>query len=276
MTLKQIIDTRTPIKMRVITYARDGNTVVIHHEQGYPIIGNFYVFPTKPDKYGGYFFQFVVYYPSCGYALRCESASQWQESDERYDWPNYLPAHSYYAGTEEGFITQMDARMRAHSYIQAAEIRMLKEILSVMRVEGHADVAPYVAYKKQITQEREEKLKREREAREAKRLEEERLAREEHERKLCETAELLRKGGTQLRLDFDCMLELAERLNVPFPLKLKGWVRKELKAVDIVDGDCPRYWLSRHSKSRSTTIGFYMNRLLAALQENPKAGCLSS
>lgn len=81
MTLNEIISTTEAVRIKHITYGRDGNTVVIHHIDVHPVIDNFYVFRTSPDRYGQNNNTLVALFPG-NYALSFNSISRYNDGEE--------------------------------------------------------------------------------------------------------------------------------------------------------------------------------------------------
>lgn len=272
-------------KLRLIGYAKDGDTVVVHRVDGYNVCGNFYVYTTKPNDYGEYSYKFAVNYPTCNYALdayithsmyagdeigitRCIKPANEITAADFIPWKECIPAKSYYPAGEENFFKWMDCVVENHGYMRNTEIRLATEILKVMRVEGHDSVEPYVQYKRVITEERERKDQERKER--AARIEAEREAeaKAQREAKISEVCDALRKDGDCIRMDFSYVPDVAERYGVKIPLRVKGWIMNKLSAIKIQDGKMAGYSYHKTSKrdKGSDTVWGYMDALIQAVR----------
>lgn len=266
-------------KLRVIDYAKDGNTVVVHHVKAYHLIGNYYVYTTKPDEYGDFAYVFVVNYPACNYAMNCrcmansysgdKEGTTLVHSDEIIPWEQVIPKASFYPAGEESFILWMDSRVTNKAFMGLAEIRMAEEILKVMKIAGHADAKSYHKYKAWLKQEQERKSRERWEAQEAHERELEEAARKEHEEALEALREALRKDGERIRADFTLLPEVAAGLGINIPIRTQGWIKKKLKAVTIQDGKMMTYYISKFNKRENGSQSFwaYMEQVLDALRK---------
>lgn len=265
MTLKEIFATE-PTKLRVICFAKDGNTVVTHHEGCYHIAGNYYAY-GKPNQYGGVDADYVVYYPSTKYALKCGYIPERLIDDDRYDWTNDIYTFARYKDTEAEFVKQMDATMECGSWITMAEIRMLDLIFKANQIEGHDSVAPYLEHRERYKKKREEEERRQAEKEQAEELERKMYAEKEHQKMLDETKCILKEGGIKRKPEAKYVLELAELYNVKFPPRVKSWYRKNNPPIRIENGEFTGYYYTHECKSHSESIGKYMNMLLNAIKE---------
>ena len=76
MTIREILENTEARKIKLLQYAKDGNTVVTHHISAHPVVGNFYVYKTEPDEYG-YSIIYVIAAFQCGYGVYVSTMPAW-------------------------------------------------------------------------------------------------------------------------------------------------------------------------------------------------------
>lgn len=275
MTLRSIIETVEPVKVKVVTYAKDGNTVVIHHERIHPIIPNVGIFKTKPDSYGQYSYVLVVHY-ACGYGIQIDGLSRYDEDAEvlRYH-ANFdaegelLPLKEVirricqpYA-TEEAYLQHLDTLAQSGKYLRAADIRLAEEILRTAPEHGLERLQIYRDAQQQYRSRMEQE---EQSRKEERRLQEEQeraaaVARQKQQVKAM--AKKLLRDGRDIPVDVDAIFLLANAYGVTIPINVKGWMRRSLRNITIKDG---RITAWRHYNSPSRTAPQYLMRLIAALR----------
>lgn len=257
MTLNDIITTREPTKLRVIGYAKDGNTPVTHYINGYNVTGNYFVYKDKEDRYGQYNFKFVVNYPLCNYAI--ETYRVWYSyADDDIDWESEIKRVSVYANTEEGFVSQMDDAIANEKYIRTHEIKMLDRMFAVKPINGHSTTTAYVNHRLFI---RDKMIAAERERFEAIQKKESMAFEDGIEH----TKQLLLKGGDRVEVNRVYLFALAERCGCTFPPGLKGWCNKLERLIFKIE-NCEFKGYYYKSKSRGQAIFVYMGMLMNVLK----------
>lgn len=275
MTLRSIIENVQPVKVKVLTYAKDGNTVVVHHEKVHPVIPNAGIFKTKPDAYGQYTYMLVVHY-ACGYGMQIGSLPR---QDEKAEALRYRTSFSDegallsleevirrvcqpYA-TEEAYLQHLDTLAQTGKYLRAANIRLAEEILRT--APGHG-LERLQTYRDARQQHRSRMEQEERNRKEECRLQEEReraAAVAQQKQQVKAMAEKLLQDGRDIPVDVDAIFLLANAYGVTIPINVKGWMRRSLRNITIKDG---RITAWRHYNSPSRTAPQYLMQLMAALR----------
>lgn len=275
MTLRSIIETVEPIKVKVVTYAKDGNTVVVHHEKVHPVIPNVGILKTKPDDYRQYTYVLVVHY-ACGYGIQITSLPRYDEDAEilrhRINFSDegvLLPLEEVirricqpYAN-EDAYLQYMDDLVQNGEAVRAMNIRLAEEILRAAPDHGHERLQTYRDARQRYQNALEQAEQRRKEER-CKREEQKKAAAAAQQKQQMETmAEKLLQDGRDIPVDVDAIFLLATAHGVTIPINVKGWMRRSLAAITIKDG---RITAWRYHKSASHTFHKYMEQLIAALR----------
>ncbi len=276
MTLRSIVETAESIKVKVVTYAKDGNTVVIHHEKIHPVIPNVGILKTKPDDYGQYAYVLVVHY-ACGYGIQITSLPRNDEDAQmlRYrtsfsDEGVVLPLEEVIGricqpyATEEAYLQYMDALAQNGKAVRAMNIRLAEEILRTAPDRGRERLQKYRDARQRYQdalEQAEQRRKEERCKREEQKKED--AAARQKQRMEAMTEKLL-QDGQNIPVDVDAVFLLANAHGVIIPINVKGWMRRSLAAITIKDG---RITAWRYHKSSSHTFHKYMEQLIAALRD---------
>ncbi len=275
MTLRSIIETVPPVKVKVVTYARDGNTVVIHHEKIHPVIPNVGIFQTTPDSYGYYSYALVIHY-DCGYGMRLSSLPRQDEDAEilRYcadfsDAGVLLPLEEVirhicqpYA-TEEAYLQYMDALVQNGEAVRAMNIRLAEEILRAAPDHGHERLQTYRDAQQRYQDALEQAEQRRKEERRKREEQKKANAAARQKQQMEAMTEKLLQDGQNIPVDVDAVFLLAKAHGVTIPINVKGWMRRSLAAITIKDG---RITAWRYHQSSSHTFHKYMEQLIAALR----------
>ncbi len=275
MTLRSIIETVEPVKVKVVTYAKDGNTVVIHHEKVHPVIPNAGIFKTKPDAYGQYSYMLVVYY-ACGYGMQLGSLPRYDEDAETLRYRTSFSDEGVllsleeairricqpYA-TEETYLQYMDALAQNGKAVRAMNIRLAEEILRDAPDHGRERLQTYRDARQRYQDMLEKEEQRQKEERRLQEEEEQAAAAAQQKQQMEAMTEKLLQDGQNIPVDVDAVFLLANAHGVTIPINVKGWMRRSLAAITIKDG---RITAWRYHKSSSHTFHKYMEQLIAALR----------
>lgn len=277
MTIREIMDTTPPVKVKLLTYGRDGNTVVVHHQPMHPVSGNFYVYKTKPDSYEQYSLRFAALFP-CGFAVCFGSLSRYDEESAAI---RYYPSFSAEEGetlpimeviqrmgadyqNSDAFLRRIDAHIAERRFIQRLELRLVAEILRDTPDHGEAMLKRYSAAKEAIDSEREAQRRLASEQRRIEEAAKEQREKDAWERRIQRAERAFMSDGSDIPVDIDALFEIIRRLGVAVPINVKGWMRRNLAFMTIQDGLLSSY---RYRKTPSRTIFEYMNRVLDALRK---------
>lgn len=279
MTIREIIENTPAVKVRLITYARDGQTVVVHHLEAHHIVDNFYVYQTKADEYGNYSFLLIALFP-CRYGVQIGNFVRFDENQEKLPYRTsliddgiYLPVPEYVRKVgadyrdDTSFLRKMDANAANNAYIKKSEIRLAKEMLRSTPDHGEAVLNRYNEAREKRMAEIEERERIKEEQLRLKAEAEEKRRRDEWESRISHVVQKLMAGGKDIPIDADVMFEIIKRTNVDVPISVKGWMRRNMTAVSIEKGRLTGY---RYRKTTSETVYSYFDRILEVLRrEHP-------
>ncbi len=275
MTLRSIIETVESVKVKVVTYAKDGNTVVIHHERIHPIIPNVGIFKTKPDSYGQYSYVLVVHY-ACGYGMQIDGLSRYDEDAEvlRYH-ANFdaegelLPLKEVirricqpYA-TEEEYLQHLDTLAQTGKYLRAADIRLAEEMLRSTPGHGRERLQTYRDARQQYRSRMEQEDQSRKEERRLREEQERAAVAAQQKQQMKAMAEKLLQNGQDIPVDVNAIFRLAKVHGIIIPINVKGWMRRSLCNITIKDGRIAAW---RYYNSPSRTAPQYLMQLMAALR----------
>lgn len=280
MTLNDILSATETVRIKHITYGRDGNTVVIHHIDVHPVTDNFYVFRTSPDRYGQYSNVLVAVFPG-NYALSFDSISRYNDSEdtlmfhssmmdegERMSLEKYVRKRGAAYSSLDALAKDLNERMQDKQHIPLAEIRLFDEMIRL----GHYHDASFPVRLCLYKQERMDELEHRRQLREAEReqkaAEQKRLADEKRKADVASLRLKLLEDG-EVRIDATSLFLLAKQEKIDFPLRLKGWMRKNLHSVIIQNGIVKDYG---YYMSKSTSIMKYLQLLINTLKNSANEG----
>lgn len=275
MTLRSIVETAQPVNVKVVTYAKNGNTVVIHHEKVHPVIPNAGIFKTKPDAYGQYTYVLVVHY-ACGYGIRIDGLSRHDEDAE------YLQYHASFDtggellplkevirricqpyATEEAYLQHLDTMAQTGKYLRAANIRLAEEILRSAPDRGQERLRTYRDARQRYRDTLEQEEQRRKEERRLQKEQEQAAAVAQQKQQMKAMEEKLLQDGRDIPVDVDAIFLLASAYGVTIPINVKGWMRRSLCNITIKDG---RITAWRYYNSPSRTAPQYLMQLIAALR----------
>ena len=247
------------IKMLVVDYAKDGNTVVVKKIPLQHIAGNLY------RAHGEEYCKIYAMFTEHNIGIRLEYISE--DTD-----PQLLLERSIAVGVNsfEQYVNMVQKRISNGSFIQYAQIRLFELTAPDL-------AASCVLARKEYDRRRQEA---EREEKRIKDIEERSFVAENN----LKAAEQLRKA-INLICHGDCnianedveiykgrysskentIINMLFRMYAPAPIKLQGWVNKSLRGVEISDSDILRYTY-RGNKSKS--ICKYMRLLITAIKDD--------
>ena len=276
MTILEILNTTVPVKLKLLTYGRDGNKVVVHYQSMNPITDNLYVYKTKPDDYGQYEYLLASLFP-CGYAVVFGRISRWDEDrntlfyqltwdSTREELPLLDAVHrmSAFYQTNETFLRYMDGLAEQERHISKLHLRLAEEILRESADQGKAVLSRYLEARQSYLELREEKSRIAAEKRKQEDEERQRKRDEAWNARLIKAEQAFREDGTEVAADIDAIFELARRLEVNIPINVKGWMRRSLVAFTIQNGHMTS---CRYKKTASKTIYIYIDRMVAAVRK---------
>lgn len=284
-SIRDAVENTPETPVNVIGYKSDGNTVCIHRVKAHHVADNVYVYATKANEYGRFFWHFVSLF-ACGYALKLDTLQDSEHAKERPDSNynrvtfhyckdfaddgtdcsllDYVRMHNAPFADDAAFLALVNAEMASGRHVSMAFVRMLAEM---------GNQAELIARVMDYRQQREHARQQAQEAREQARLEqekqEEQQRQQEHARALAGCRATLLSEGDRMPVDGALLCELAASLGVSVSLKLKGWVMNKLATVTIEDGRMVMYQYNRQKKTEKGSTAFwpFMHAVLEALHQ---------
>lgn len=270
MTIREILENTEARKIKLLQYAKDGNTVVTHHVSAHLATANFYLRKTDPDEYG-YSIIYVIAAFQCGYGMCVSTMPTWAidmekipSKGEEFSPEGYFKTFFADYANEQAYLARMDKIMAENRYMRNLDIRMAGEILrgSPTFEEKLKEYTKY-KYDHDTRAEKERQVKREKYEKEQ--AEKEKKAQQEHEENLRAFCKQLLDGGNRIAVDADLLFDIAIRLDVSIPIRTKGWIRKNLRTITVSDGRVSEY---QYIGRPSTAFFKYANQILSALQQS--------
>lgn len=252
-------------RLPVYVYASDNNSAVLKRQRLQHISGAAYKDEERKDKYGQSYCRIYAYYPelNIGFWLGGISNPQLRRVDEI---EKMLVANC--AETPEQHIDMMEKELQGDGYIRNLQIAFAR-IAAPERADVYA--ASRLAYLKM----RDERIAK---AVEQKKAEDEAYCQEKKRKMqaaIDEAVNTIRNGGTlhnkkitlyRGRYDsstYSLINYLSRLYDVPFPLKVQGWVNEHLGFVVIQNSKAESY--TSRKNHRSATFFAYMDKLIAAI-----------
>ena len=269
MTIREILENTEARKIKLLQYAKDGNTVVTHHVSAHLATANFYLRKTEPDDYGYYTIQVIPVF-LCGYGFVVTTISRLMIDMEKF--PNkekeisleeYLKTFFADYANEQAYLTRMERIMAENLYMRNLDIRMAGEILRGNPM-FEVKLEEYTKYKYDHDAIVEKERQAKREQYEKEQAEKEKKAQQEHEEKMRAFCKQLLDGGKRIDVDADLLFDIAIRLDVSIPIRTKGWIRKNLRTIAVSNGRISEY---QYIGRPSTVFHEYANQILSALQQ---------
>ena len=270
MTIREILENTESRKIKLLQYAKDGNTVVTHHISAHPVVGNFYVYKTEPDEYG-YSIIYVIAAFQCGYGVYVSTMPTWAidmeklpSKGEEFSPEGYFKTFFADYANEQAYLARMDKIMAENRYMRNLDIRMAGEILRGSPT-FEEKLKEYTKYKYDHDTRAEKERQAKREQYEKEQAEKEKKAQQEHEENLRAFCKQLLDGGNRIEVNADLLFDVAVKVGVQIPIRTKGWIRKSLRTITVSDGKVSVY---QYIGRPSTVFHEYANQILSALQQS--------
>lgn len=269
MTIREILENTEARKIKLLQYAKDGNTVVTHHVSAHLATANFYLRKTEPDDYGYYTIQVIPVF-LCGYGFVVTTISRLMIDMEKF--PNkekeisleeYFKTFFANYANEQAYLARMDKIMAENLYMRNLDIRMAGEILRGSPT-FEEKLKEYTKYKYDHDTRAEKERQAMWEQYEKEQAEKEKKAQQEHEENLRAFCKQLLDGGNRIAVNADLLFDIAGKVGVQIPIRTKGWIRKSLRTITVSDGKVSVY---QYIGRPSTVFHEYANQILSALQQ---------
>ena len=257
-------------RIKIVRYAKDGNTVITKKVKAQNIGSNFYATEPRDGGYGQWKLRDIyIYYPSASIGLYIECADE----SRVVNLPDFID-------TPEGLIAHIDELLKNDQHIRLSLIEVVKYI-------APERVAMYV----KAREFRNHRLEEEREKRRAEQQESYRKEIEETNLKAFnqenECIRIFKENGdirndtiTTAKAEEDgypkttstsIILYLLRKYDIHVPLKTQGWINNSLHTVTIKDGSVTRIAYNRKSVVSNKAIEC-IEMLSQAIQVKEKSG----
>lgn len=274
-TLEQVVQETPEEKIRVLGYAKNGNDLVMHRKAAHRIGENAYIFKTT-DKNQQTYGTLCAMLP-CGYAVEISKGitssmfgySVFRGTSGEKPAIEMCVESASHCKTVESFLAYLNGIVKKNAYLNSLDLRVASDLLP----EASPQLAIYKAYRQEIIAIREARaLERERIEQE----EEERKKKEEEERQSAKRMELCSRlafANGEVDIDPRVLLDLSDRLGIPCPLRLRGWIIQRLSALVFQNGSIVSYRYHRTSKRQNGSNSFwaYIESLLSAIQREKRS-----
>lgn len=234
IALNQTFD--TPYEsIKIVRYAKDGNTVITKKVKAQNIGNNFYATEPREGGYGQWKLRDIyIYYPSVSIGLYIECADE----SRVINLPDFMD-------TPEGLIDYLDKLVKNDLHIRLSLIEVIKYI-APERVEIYMKAREL--RNRRIEEGRAKMIAEQQEAfcKEIKEINQKVLDKErECVRIFLKTGTLDNETITTAKLNKDgypvesrktMLLYLLRKYNIPVPLKTQGWIKNSLYGVTFKDG----------------------------------------
>ena len=271
VTLSSILLSTPEVKIRVLGYARNGNDLVTRRAAAHHVAGNAYLFTTT-NEYGETFGTLCAMLPS-GQAVEIQKGidlptmdaeAVWCGADDRkpiIDACLYLCRHYV---SESAILSHLDSLVETGAFLRSLDLRVASDFLPA----GDPRLLRYQAHREQMLAKQQEiAMERQRQARE----EEERVRKAEKERQAAARAELRAKllaARGEVPVDPRVLLDLSDRLGIPCPIRLRGWIIQRLVSLTFKEAGVVSCRFRRTSKKQNGSASFYL--YIAALLNSLK------
>lgn len=232
--------------IKIVRYAKDGNTVISKKVKAQNIGNNFYATEPREGGYGQWKLRDIyIYYPSISLGLYVECADE----SRVLTLPDDI-------STTEGLVAHMEELVKREAHIRLSLIEVAK-CIAPERVHIYIS-----ARENRIRRLQEESEKRRAEQQESYRkdIEETNAATADQERECIrafkENGEIRNKTITTAQADKDgypvksstcILLYLLRKYDIHVPLKTQGWINNSLHSVKISDGSVFRIVYNKKS-----------------------------
>ena len=232
--------------IKIVRYAKDGNTVISKKVKAQNIGNNFYATEPREGGYGQWKLRDIyIYYPSISLGLYVECADE----SRVLNLPDNI-------STTEGLIAHMDELVKQEAHIRLSLIEVAKHI-------APERIPVYMSARENRTrrlQEESEKRRAEQQESYRKEIEETNIAAAEQEQECIhafrENGEIRNKTITTAQADKDgypikfstcILLYLLRKYGIHVPLKTQGWINNSLHSVKISNGSVFRIVYNKKS-----------------------------
>lgn len=270
MTIREILENTEPRKIKLLQYAKDGNTVVTHHVSAHLATANFYLRKTDPDEYG-YSIIYVIAAFQCGYGVYVSTMPAWAidmekipSKGEEFSPEGYFKTFFADYVNEQAYLARMERIMAENRYMRNLDIRMAGEILRGSPT-FEEKLKEYTKYKYDHDARAEKERQAKREQYEKEQAEKEKKAQQEHEENLRAFCKQLLDGGNRIEVNADLLFDVAVKVGVQIPIRTRAWIKTSLRTITVSDGQVSAY---QYSGGRSSAFFKYANQILSALQQS--------
>ena len=260
------------LRRKIITYASDGNTAIKENKDLQKISGNLYRGQDDVNEYNQVSCRIYIFYEDIGIGMDIGSICDPDEKDISKIPLRVPPAFLY---GSQAFIEALDYAVENEQHITNAQIALASYITP-------NNVAVYIEARQRALDRDDERRAMQQAKREAEDAAYCEKCNAETQSTIDAALGTIRTGGI-LKNDtlnfyhsrYDCrsysvINHLARQYGVNFPLKVQGWVNKNLTQVKIHNNEAAGYWCSG---GKSATFLGYMGKLVdAVLREDAKGG----
>lgn len=265
-------DLDTPFERHgIMHYGADGNKVVHHNYDMQHIGGVLYKGAEEKTEYGETAYDIFIVFPNARYGFLYLKKLRDREDRTTEQMEAWLDESGM--GTLEGFLENLDEKMKAGKFIGQLEIEFVRQF-DAERADR------YAAYRQEYRARREEQAERVRRQREEENAAYIKEKNDEAESVIQVAIDTIRSGNGQIGNDgielfksrynstvYALVNVLCRRFNVPVPLRTQGWIAEKLTSFYVKDGeyDFATYRPKKRGEKPSQAIHKCLKELVEAV-----------